>query len=48
MVVPNGFTAAGIPSSITWVGRLYREAEILALAKNYQDATGFHENHPEM
>jgi Asp-tRNA(Asn)/Glu-tRNA(Gln) amidotransferase A subunit family amidase len=48
VVVPNGFTAAGIPSSITWVGRLYREAEILALAKNYQDATGFHENHPEM
>ena len=48
VVVPNGLTAAGIPSSISFLGRLYREAEILALAKNYQDATGFHENHPEL
>ena len=48
VVVPNGLTAAGIPSSITFLGRLYREAEILAVAKNYQDATGFHENHPEL
>ena len=48
VVVPNGLTPTGVPSSISFVGRLYREAEILALAKNYQDATGFHENHPEL
>ena len=48
VVVPNGLTPAGVPTSITFVGRLYREAEILALAKHYQDATGFHEKHPEL
>ena len=48
VVVPNGLTASGIPTSISFLGRLYREAEILALAKNYQDVTGFHENHPEL
>jgi len=28
------------------VGKLYAEAEILALAKRYQDATDFHLKHP--
>jgi hypothetical protein len=30
------------------MGRLYNEAEALALAKVCQDATGFHQNHPKM
>ncbi|MEE2821532.1 MAG: amidase [Acidobacteriota bacterium] len=46
VVVPNGFVEDGTPSSMTFVGKLYAEAEILALAKFYQDATGFHLQHP--
>jgi hypothetical protein len=30
------------------MGRLYNEAQALALAKVYPDATGFHQNHPQM
>jgi Asp-tRNA(Asn)/Glu-tRNA(Gln) amidotransferase A subunit family amidase len=46
--VPNGFTADGKPTSITFLGRLYNEAEILALAKAYQDRAGWHTKHPKL
>jgi Asp-tRNA(Asn)/Glu-tRNA(Gln) amidotransferase A subunit family amidase len=46
VVVPNGFTSAGKPTSVTFHGRLYNEAGVLALAKAYQDATTFHLKHP--
>lgn len=46
VVLPNGFTENGTPSSMTFVGKLYAEAEMLALAKRYQDATDFHQQHP--
>lgn len=46
VVLPNGFTENGTPSTVTLVGKLYAEAEILALAKRYQDATDFHLKHP--
>jgi Asp-tRNA(Asn)/Glu-tRNA(Gln) amidotransferase A subunit family amidase len=46
VVVPNGFTKAGTPTSICFVGRLFGEAELLAVAKHYQDATDFHLKHP--
>jgi Asp-tRNA(Asn)/Glu-tRNA(Gln) amidotransferase A subunit family amidase len=48
VAVPNGFAATGQPTSITFMGRLYNEAEALALAKAYPDATGFHQKHPKM
>jgi len=49
VVVPNGFSAEGKPcSSITFIGRLYDEANLLAVAKKYQDATDFHLKHPAM
>jgi Asp-tRNA(Asn)/Glu-tRNA(Gln) amidotransferase A subunit family amidase len=48
VVVPNGFTEKGTPTSITFVGRLYQEANVLAVAKAYQDATDFHLQHPPM
>jgi Asp-tRNA(Asn)/Glu-tRNA(Gln) amidotransferase A subunit family amidase len=44
--VPNGFQIDGTPVSISFIGRLYGEASALALAKAYQDATRFHEQHP--
>jgi Asp-tRNA(Asn)/Glu-tRNA(Gln) amidotransferase A subunit family amidase len=46
--VVNGFTDAGTPSSITFYARPFGEAELLALGKAYQDATGFHLKHPSL
>lgn len=48
VVVPNGFNEKGSPTSVTFVGNLYREAETLTLAKAYQDATDFHRQYPPM
>ena len=36
----------GTPLSITFLGGLYTEAKLAAFAKAYQDATGFHKQHP--
>ncbi len=46
VVVPNGVNESNEPSSLTFTGRLYGEAAALAVAKAYQDATGFHHRHP--
>jgi len=46
VVLPNGFTKEGTPVSITFVGKLFDEATLLAVAKAYQDATDFHLKHP--
>jgi Asp-tRNA(Asn)/Glu-tRNA(Gln) amidotransferase A subunit family amidase len=46
VVLPNGFTPAGTPTSITFTGRLYDEATVLAVAHAYQGATAFHHRHP--
>ncbi|NIR45913.1 MAG: amidase [Gemmatimonadetes bacterium] len=48
VVLPNGFRANGTPTSISFVGRLFGEAEMMAVARAYQNATGFHERHPEL
>jgi Asp-tRNA(Asn)/Glu-tRNA(Gln) amidotransferase A subunit family amidase len=48
VVLPNGFTDSGQPVSITFMGHLYDEATVLAVAKKYQEATGFHKKHPPL
>lgn len=48
VVVPDGFRKDGTPASLTFLGRLYGEAEALALARAFQEATGFHLRHPEL
>jgi Asp-tRNA(Asn)/Glu-tRNA(Gln) amidotransferase A subunit family amidase len=48
VVLPNGFTDRHTPTSITFVGGLYKEAQALAVAKAYQDATDFHKQCPPM
>jgi len=48
VVVPNGFTKAGTPTSICFIGKLFGEADILAAAKKYQDSTDFHRQHPQL
>jgi Asp-tRNA(Asn)/Glu-tRNA(Gln) amidotransferase A subunit family amidase len=40
--VPNGFTEGGTPTNVTFFARPFGETELLALAKAYQDAAGFH------
>lgn len=46
VVLPNGFTDKGAPTSITFMGRLFGEGTLLAVANAYQDATDFDEKHP--
>ncbi len=46
VVLPNGFSSKGTPTSITFMGQLFQEAKVLAVAKAYQDATDFHRKHP--
>lgn len=48
VVVPNGFREDGTPVSISFIGKLFGEANTLALAKVYQDVTGFHLKHPAL
>lgn len=48
VVLPNGFTNDGTPTSITFIGRLFEEGKLIEFAKAYQDATDFHKKHPLM
>ncbi|MDX1701601.1 MAG: hypothetical protein R3250_13330, partial [Melioribacteraceae bacterium] len=48
VVVPNGFSEKGAPTSITFMGRLFDEGKIIAVAKAFQDVTDFHLKHPEI
>jgi Asp-tRNA(Asn)/Glu-tRNA(Gln) amidotransferase A subunit family amidase len=48
VVLPNGFDEKGSPTSITFMGRLFAEGEVLAVARAYQDATDFHLKHPPL
>ena len=47
VVMPNGFQN-NHPTSITFLGNLFDDALILAVAKAFQDATDFEDVHPEM
>jgi Asp-tRNA(Asn)/Glu-tRNA(Gln) amidotransferase A subunit family amidase len=48
VVVPDGFSTNGMLTSISFVGKLFGEAKLLAAAKAYQDATGFQSRHPTL
>jgi Asp-tRNA(Asn)/Glu-tRNA(Gln) amidotransferase A subunit family amidase len=48
VVLPNGFTEEGSPTSITLVGNLFDEATLLAVANAYQRVTGFHKQYPPL
>ncbi len=48
VVLPNGFLEDGTPTSITFTGRLFDEGKLIAFAKFYQDASGFHKIHPPL
>src|SRR5207247_11411899 len=44
--VPNGFSDTGSPTNVTFFARPFGEMEVIALAKAYQDAAGFHLKKP--
>jgi Asp-tRNA(Asn)/Glu-tRNA(Gln) amidotransferase A subunit family amidase len=46
LILPNGFRDDGTPVSLTFLGGLFEEAKVLAVARVYQEATGFHLKHP--
>ncbi len=48
VVVPNGFTEEGTPTSISFTGKLFGEGTVLAAAHAFQNARGYHKRHPEL
>lgn len=48
IALPNGDRAGGNPAGICFVAGLFREAELAAVARAYQDATGFHKQRPSL
>ncbi|WP_161889928.1 amidase [Pontibacter russatus] len=48
VVVPNGFQENGMPTTITFIGKLFGEAELLTFARFYQDLTNHEEKHPSL
>jgi Asp-tRNA(Asn)/Glu-tRNA(Gln) amidotransferase A subunit family amidase len=48
VILPNGFREDGTPVSITFLGGLFGEAPLLAVAHAYQEATVFHRQRPQL
>ena len=46
VILPNGFRPDGTPVSLTFLGGLFEEAKVMAVAHAYQKETGFHNVHP--
>ncbi|HEY0777924.1 MAG TPA: amidase [Gemmatirosa sp.] len=46
VIVPHGFRDDGTPVSLSFLGRLYGEADMLRVAAAYQGATDFHTRRP--
>jgi Asp-tRNA(Asn)/Glu-tRNA(Gln) amidotransferase A subunit family amidase len=45
---PTRAGGPGTPVSLTFIGNLYGESDLLAVAKAYQNATDFHLKHPKL
>ncbi len=46
--VPNGFAEGGTPTAIVFYAQPYREHQLLALAKAYQDRARWHDRAPKL
>ena len=46
VVIPNGFNEKGSPTSISFIGDLYRDGEVVAVAHAYQRGTSWHKKYP--
>ncbi len=47
LVMPNGFNPDGTPVSLSFIGRLFGEADLLSVGEAYQAATDFHHRRPQ-
>lgn len=47
LVLPSGFTPEGTPVSISFIGKLFGEAELCRVAMAWQEATGWHRRKPD-
>ncbi|GMR12982.1 MAG: amidase [Gemmatimonadota bacterium] len=48
VVLPSGFTEEGTPVSISFVGKLWGDAEMLRVARAFQEATDYHLKRPPL
>jgi len=48
LILPSGFRPDGTPFSFTFLGNLFGEAQVLAVARAFEQATDFHTKHPEL
>ena len=46
VVLPNGFNEKGSPTSISFIGDLYKDGEVIAVSHAYQRGTGWHKEYP--
>lgn len=46
IVLPNGFDEFGLPTSISFIGDLYKEGNIVSVASAYQNETSWHKKYP--
>jgi Asp-tRNA(Asn)/Glu-tRNA(Gln) amidotransferase A subunit family amidase len=48
MSIPCGFTREGLPVGMQLLGPRWGEARLLAVALAYEEATEWHERHPDL
>lgn len=48
MSVPNGFSSDGLPLALQIAGRPFGESTVFQVGHAYQQATGWHQSHPDL
>ena len=48
VTLPSGFGSNGFPTGVAFVGQVYGEGRLLAVAKAFQEATDYHLEHPSI
>ena len=46
VVLPNGFNEEGLPTSISFIGNLYKDGQVMAVSQAYQRKTDWHKKYP--
>ena len=46
VVLPNGFNEEGLPTSISFIGNLYKDGQVIAVSQAYQSKTDWHKKYP--
>jgi Asp-tRNA(Asn)/Glu-tRNA(Gln) amidotransferase A subunit family amidase len=48
LILPNGFRSDGTPTSLTFLGNLFGEAQVCAVGRAYEQASEWHTRHPKL